>query len=108
MAGGTSGEPADGEGEESIRHGERSVGKKGSVDDGVMIRGSEMVEGCGCSTPSVLGMRGQGRVGEEEMGKWLEEVWFTNVKHPNFLLADCFNVHTAPTVQKLLLQVIRY
>ena len=60
---------------------------------------------CHCATPLVVGVSADGQVGEEEMGHWLEEVWFKNVPSPNFLLADCFNVHTAPTVQKLLLQV---
>ena len=53
----------------------------------------------------VVGVASGGRVEEQELVRWLEEVWFRDVPEPSFLLADSYAPHTSGSVQKLLLQV---
>merc|ERR1719412_2494389 len=54
---------------------------------------------CGLAVPGEGAM-----VGEEEMARWLEEVWFRHVPQSNFLLADSYHVHTAQHTQTRLLE----
>ena len=59
-----------------------------------------------CGMTCGLAVSGEGAVvGEKEMARWLEEVWFRHVPQSNFLLADSYHVHTAQHTQKLLLEV---
>lgn len=59
-----------------------------------------------CGMTCGLAVAGEGAVvGEEEMGRWLEEVWFRHVPQSNFLLADSYHVHTAQHTQTRLLEV---
>ena len=59
-----------------------------------------------CGMTCGLAVSGDGAVvGEEEMARWLEEVWFRHVPQANFLLADSYHVHTAQQTQTRLLEV---
>ena len=59
-----------------------------------------------CGMTCGLAVTGEGAVvGEEEMARWLEEVWFRHVPQSNFLLADSYHVHTAQQTQTRLLEV---
>ena len=59
-----------------------------------------------CGMTCGLAVSGEGAVvGEEEMARWLEEVWFRHVPQSNFLLADSYHVHTAQQTQTRLLEV---
>ena len=59
-----------------------------------------------CGMTCGLAVTGEGAmVGEEEMARWLEEVWFRHVPQSNFLLADSYHVHTAQHTQTRLLEV---
>ena len=59
-----------------------------------------------CGMTCGLAVPGEGAVvGEEEMARWLEAVWFRHVPQANFLLADSYHVHTAQQTQTRLLEV---
>jgi len=54
---------------------------------------------------SLLILDNASSLSEVEFGVWLEQVWFSSVPTPSFLLADSFPVHTEEQTKKLVLKV---
>jgi len=54
---------------------------------------------------SLLILENASSLSEVEFGVWLEQVWFSSVPTPSFLLADSFPVHTEEQTKKLVLKV---